>query len=319
MKLAIGFITYNESTLKYLPSFLLSLKEALYFLDKDKYSILAFDNSQDDNLNRLALEFFSLKNEIDIDYNSEGKNIGFGRAYNVLLNKADKLKAEYFLLINPDILIEKEAISEMLKFLDKNHEVTAVSPKILRWDFNKSLKTNQIDSCGLKLGPGLKFSDIGQGEEDGGQYDNLTKILAPSGAAGLFRLSDLNRIKEKGNYFDPNFFMYKEDCDLAYRLKLSNLKSHFIKDAILYHDRTSAFYGKGLLSRFLNRRKKNPQLNAWAFYNQHLLFVKYFSYESIYGRLIVLFRIFILFIFSLILEQYNLKTYRRIFKQISID
>ena len=57
--------------------------------------------------------------------------------------------------------------------------------------------------------PGLKFYDLGQGEEDRGQYDKFD-IIAPGGAAGLFRLNLLKKIKEKDAYFDPEFFMYKD-------------------------------------------------------------------------------------------------------------
>jgi GT2 family glycosyltransferase len=315
MKLALGFITYNQVSAKYLAYFLPALKEALHFLPENSYKVMVFDNSnEDENTNRLALEFFDYKHQFKIEYHSKSKNIGFGSAYNFLIARAKELEAEYFLLINPDTLPEKNSLFFLLKVLEEKSELAAVAPKILRWDFANFKKTRQIDSCGLLLRPGLKFIDLGQGEKDEGQYDDKT-IIAPSGAAGLFRLSALDKIREKGFYFDPDFFMYKEDCDLAYRLKLAGLKSALVHQAIIYHDRSAASYSRGFLAFWLNRKKKSKEIKSWSFYSQHLLFIKHFSKETFYSRMIIIIRIFILFIFSLILEQYNLKQYKKMFNK----
>lgn len=315
MKLVVGFITYNNVSAKYLAYFLPSLKEALSLFKENEYSVLAFDNSdQLNHENRLALEFFEYKNKLRIRYCRTENNIGFGSAYNYLLAKAEKMKADYFLIINPDIVIEKKAIYNLLKTLKSNPELVAVSPKIKRWDFINFKKTNQIDSCGLTLKPGLKFYDLGQGEEDRGQYDKFD-IIAPGGAAGLFRLNLLKKIKEKDAYFDPEFFMYKEDCDLAYRLQMKGLASKLVPSAILYHDRTAAFYKKSLGARLCNRWRKNRQIKEWSFYNQHLLYKKYFKKEPIYSQIIIFWQIFFLFIFSLIFEPYNLLQYKKLFSK----
>lgn len=319
MKLAIGFITYNEASSKYLAYFLPSLKKALNFLSPDQFSIMAFDNSDEKkNVNRLALEFFEYRENLAIKYISRDKNIGFGAAYNIIIKEANKLNCQYFLLINPDTILEENTILELIKTLDRDKELAATSPKILRWDFVNQLKTRQIDSCGLVLRPGLKFKDLGQGKIDKGQFEK-SKIVAPSGAAGLFRLSALERVKEDGNYFDPVFFMYKEDCDLAYRLKIAGLKAKLSNKSILYHDRTTAFYGRGIISFILNRKSQNRKIKKWSFYNQHLIYIKYFAKESIYSQTVVISRILLYFIFSLILEQYNLKLYKKLWKRQTID
>ncbi|MDI3496346.1 MAG: hypothetical protein PWQ35_367 [Patescibacteria group bacterium] len=314
MKLAVGFITYNNVSAKYLAYFLPALKEALSFFKEKEYLVLAFDNSDPQNHeNRLALEFFEYKHKLKIDYNRADTNIGFGAAYNRLLKKAEKMQADYFLIINPDIILEKKAIYYLVSTLESNPELVAVAPKIRRWDFINLKKTKQIDSCGLVLKPGLKFYDLGQGEEDVGQFDKNANIIAPSGAAGLFRLQLLKKIKNKDDFFDPEFFMYKEDCDLAYRLKMAGLISKLVPSAIFYHDRTAAFYEKGIFARFSNRSRKNKQIKVWSFYNQHLLFRKYFKNESIFSQIMIVWRGLILFIFALVFEQYNLRQYKKLF------
>ena len=314
MKLVVGFLAYNEVSAKYLGEFLPSLKKALNFFPQSEFKILAFDNSEEDTkINRLAIEFFFRENPEEVEYYSQGKNLGFGAAYNFLINKAKELGADYFLMLNPDTCLAPDAISLLMTVLEERKELAAASPKILRWNFLELEKTKQIDSVGLVLKSGLKFIDLGQGEEDKGQYDQA-EILGPSGAAGLFRLSALEAIKEKDNYFDEQFFMYKEDCDLAYRLDKNNLKSALVPEAIVYHDRTAAFYGRGIRAFFLNRRQLSKRVRAWSFRSQHFLFIKHFKNENLASRLLVLNKVFILFFFSLILEQFNLKEYKNIVK-----
>lgn len=316
MKLVVGFLTYNDSSAKYLADFLPSLGEALSFLDSGDYKVLAFDNSDKNNeLNKKSLESFSEKNGTFLEYISADSNLGFSRAYNILIHSASRLGAEYFFIVNPDTLLEKNTISEMITALDKDSGLASVSPKIRRWDFAANTKTRIIDTCGLIVKPGLRFSDLGQGEKDDKRFDSAS-ILGPSGAAGIFRLSALEKIKENDQYFDERFFMYKEDCDLAYRLYLIGAKSALVPSAIMYHDRTAASSGEGVVEKVKDRRQKSRQIRAWSFRNQHLIFVKHWTKQKFISKVIIIFRVIILGIFSLIFEQFILKEYKTIFRSL---
>lgn len=312
MKLVVGFLTYNDSSVKYLADFLPSLKNALSFLEFGDYQVLAFDNSDKDNkLNKKTLESFSENNGIFLEYISADSNLGFSRAYNILIHSAIRLGAEYFFIVNPDTFLEKDTISELVLALDQNTELSSVSPKIRRWDFAANTKTRIIDSCGLIVKSGLRFYDLGQGEKDDKRFDSAS-ILGPSGAAGIFRLSALEKIKENDQYFDEQFFMYKEDCDLAYRLYLIGAKSALIPSAIMYHDRTAASSGEGVVEKVRDRRRKSRQIRSWSFRNQHLIFVKHWAKQKFTSKIIIIFRVLIMGIFSLILEQFLLKEYKNI-------
>lgn len=314
MKVVVGFIVYKDTSLKYLEHFLPSLKQALTFLESTNYQVMAFDNSpNEDNRNRLALEYFHHKHKWPINYYATGQNIGFGSAYNLMIEKSLKLGAQYFFVINPDTLLEPDVIKKLIMACDKDSSIGAASPKVMRWDFPNLNKTKQIDSCGLQKKSGLIFYDLGQGEIDAGQYDQA-EIIAPSGAAGLFKLEFLKKIRDKHGYYDSRFFMYKEDCDLAYRFKLANFKSILAPGAILYHDRTMALYNSSWHSFLKNRRNLSKNTRAWSFRNQHLLFIKYFLKETTWSKVLIIRRVIVLLFFSLILEQFNLKEYFKIFK-----
>ncbi len=317
MKLVVGFITYNESSAKYLVDFLHSLKEALFFLSQEDFQVLVFDNSDHNNLlNKEKIDFFNELNPGFLRYISTDNNLGFSRAYNILIREASSLQAEYFLIINPDIVLEKESVKNLFGILESRPDLAAVSPKLRRWDFATNTKTRIIDSCGLRVFSGLRFRDLGQGVRDDKQFDK-NDILAPSGAAGLFRLKCLEDIKDENGYFDERFFMYKEDCDLAYRLFIKGHKSALVSSAILYHDRTAAAKAN-IFSRLFARQKKSRQIRAWSFVGQHLLFIKYWQKQTIFSKFLIICQLLAIFFISLFFEQFLLKEYKKIrnFKKV---
>jgi len=318
MKLVVGFLTYNDASARYLSDFLPSLKESLASLNSEDYRVIAFDNSDKNQLaNKEKIEQFNKINPYFIEYLSTDNNLGFSRAYNILIRLAVQYSADYFLIINPDIVLERDALVNLISVLDQDQSLGSVSPKIRRWDFASNTKTRVIDSCGLIVSPGLRFRDLGQGEKDNKQFDKQA-IIGPSGAAGLFRLKDLEKVKENGSYFDEHFFMYKEDCDLAYRLYLKGVKSSLVPEAIIYHDRTAFVSGGGLLTRIINRGGKSRQIRSWSFTNQHYLFIKHWFKQDLISKMVIFCQVLLFGFFSLILEQFLLKDYRKIFNFYNI-
>ena len=308
-KLTIGFITYKDLTAKYLPFFLLSLKKQEF---KD-FQIIVFDNSGSSNNENIK---YLQKNYPEIKIISQNKNLGFSKAYNLIIKKALELDSEYFLALNPDMILELDVISKMFNFMEGDFALGSIAPKILKWDFENTRKTNIIDSCGVKEISAIRFKDLGQGEIDKKQYIN-SKILGPSGAAAMYRMSALEKVKEDEKYFDELMFMYEEDCDLAYRLKLAGFKSKFVNDAIIYHDRTASSKGQGNMDVARNRKNKNKNIRKWAFLNKHIMFLKYWRTLNFKGKLEVFWFSFRMFIFACLFEQFLIKQYLVLFKMRS--
>ncbi|MEA2064901.1 MAG: glycosyltransferase family 2 protein [Patescibacteria group bacterium] len=306
IKLIIGFITYGKSTAKYLPYFLSNLKKQTF----TDFKIIAFDNtenSDNENINYIKNSYPEIK------ILGTGKNIGFARAYNKMISRAVEMDAKYFLAINNDIILEPDAIKKMANAMDSDKELDSVCPKILKWDFEQNKKTKIIDSCGIQEISALRFKDIGQGEIDRGQYDGA-EILGPSGAAAIYRVSVLEEIKNNSEYFDELMFMYEEDCDLAYRLKLAGYKSKLISKAVIYHDRTASAKGFKNLQVALNRKNKSQQIKRWGFLHKHIIFIKYWRTLAIKQKLEVLWFAFKMFTFAIIFERYLLKEYLKLLK-----
>ena len=308
MKLAVGFLTYNHFSAKYLSIFLESLQNQTF---KD-FKVFVMDNSDEEN-NKNSKYIKENYPQIDIEWS--GSNLGFAKGQNKLIKKAIEAKAEYYLVLNPDTFLERNFIEILVAELDKNPECASISPKILKWDFEYNIKTDIIDSCGIKLKNGLRFFDLGQNQVDLNKFDEA-QILGPSGAAGLYRVKALQTISEKGQFFDERMFMYKEDCDLAYRLYYRGFKSKCAGQAVIYHDRTSSGRGEGSIQIALNRKNKSRQAKLWSLRNHNLILKKHWKKQNLENKLYIIVYQIEAFSFILLFERYLLKEYFGVFRKL---
>ena len=311
-KLAIGFITYGESTAKYLPYFLESLKKQT----QRNWELFVVDNSEskeNENIKLLKKFFPGLK------INRPGENLGFARGYNLLINAARKQGAEYFLALNPDMVLEKDFVEKIISASGEEN-VGAIAPKILCWDFQNNKLTDMIDSTGISITREQRFSDLNQGEKDDGRFNESKFVFGFTGAAVLFRMEALIDVAFKNQaghdeYFDELMFMYKEDCDLSYRLRLAGWKIVFAPEARAYHHRSAVPKGESNLKIALNRRNKSRQLKKWSFLNSLVIFFKFKNLNySLNVKAAVCWYQFKSLIFICLFEQYLLLEFGKIWQ-----
>lgn len=303
MRLYVGFITYGDLTAKYLSYFLPSLKNQTF---KD-FKIIAVDNSEA-AVNENA--YYIQNNFPEIDLKRPGDNLGFAKAFNLMINSAVKDKADYFLALNPDMILEDEALAKLIAAMDNDSNLGSATAKILKWDFPNRKKTDIIDSCGLKLLPGLRFVDYNEGRPADSNCQD--KIIGASGSLAVYRLSALEKIKRDGQYFDELMFMYKEDCDLAYRLFLKGFKSVCVNQAVVYHDRSGAGTGTTNLAVALNRKNKSRRIKQWSFLNQQIIFIKYWRLQNFNNKLAIVWFELKMLVFALFFETYLFSQFKRL-------
>ncbi|KKQ61347.1 MAG: Glycosyl transferase family protein [Parcubacteria group bacterium GW2011_GWE2_38_18] len=266
-KVYIGFITYGENTVKYLPYFLPSISSQSYRYSK----LYCVDNSENENNQNSQ---YIKDNFPEIEIYPQKENLGFAKAFNLMINKAIDKKADYFLCLNPDMVFEPDMVEKLVDSINIDEKIGAMMPKILKWDFEKNEKTEIVDSYGLVIDRRHRFFDDYQGLMDDHEVKKIKDIFGFTGAAVLLNLEAMKDIAYKKEYFDELMFMYKEDCDLSYRLRLAGWDIKLISEAVAYHDRTAAIVGQNMLNVALNRKNKNKQLKRWSFLNQLILLYK---------------------------------------------
>jgi GT2 family glycosyltransferase len=273
-KISINLVTYNAE--KYIKLCL----DSVFKQNFQDFQIIIMDNhSSDKTVSIIEKDFLPKYKNIKLIKNSE--NLGFAIAHNIGISNSN---SEYILLLNQDIILEKNYISYIIDFLEKNKDYSSCCGRLLKLKFdekNNIIKTNVIDSLGLKHNFGFKFKNIAEGELNSEKYDNDFDIWGASGALPIYKRSSIYKISDlKKNYyevFDEAFFMYKEDIDLAFRLKNEGFKSKYISSSIAYHER-GLKNKNGLLK--IKDKKNNNFLNYLSYRNHLLMIYKNLNFKS---------------------------------------
>ncbi len=98
-------------------------------------------------------------------------------------------------------------------------------------------KTNIIDSTGIYFTPNMRHLDRGAEEIDHGQYDRVQYVFGASGAAAFFRRDFIEAVSVEGEFFDEDFFAFREDGDLAWRAQVMGWKCLYTPTAVAWHVR----------------------------------------------------------------------------------
>ena len=191
--------------------------DAIIKSDLDDFEIIIIDNNSFDNTASYLKERYSHLRQIKIVQNQE--NIGFGKAIN---QAASLAKGQYYLILNPDTIIQEETISTLKEYLDSNPEVGMVGPKILNADGTLQLACKRsFPTLGVALPKLLGFSRIFPKSKWAGKYnltyldeDEISSVDAISGSCMFIRSFLFHELKG----FDERFFMFGEDLDLCSRI-----------------------------------------------------------------------------------------------------
>lgn len=315
-KLTIIIVTWNSMR------YILNCLESLLRQTFRDFSVIIVDNGSDDG----TVEFirthypavFILQNF---------KNLGYAKANNQGIKMA---KSEYVLIINHDVVLAENFLETLINFAQTHLQGGSFGGKLLKLytqdidpaengsGLKELVKSNIIDSTGLKIFKSRKVINRGENEKDQGQYQRAEEVFGISGACVLFRKSALEEIFIRNEYFDQNFFAYKEDIDLAWRLRLYGWQAWYLPEAIVYHHRQLSFPpNKNLKERIESRKKISKFLRALSFKNHYLTLIKD---EQPINLLIhlppFLWQEFKIFIYSLIFEPFLWKTIVIFFKQL---
>lgn len=215
-KVAIILVNYNGR--KYLPDCLSSLAGLDY--PKDNYKIFFVDNlSTDDSLS------YAKTNFPDINYIEAGENLGFAAGNNLGMSRAMAENFDYVFLINQDTICNQDVLTKLVNLAEKDDKLAAIQPRLMLHP-----ETDKINS----LGNSLHY--LGFGFSSGGyqKFDNNLQpkeIAYATGAAVLIKKEVLKKI----GLFPADFFMYHEDMDLGWRMRLAGYKIMVDPGAVVYH------------------------------------------------------------------------------------
>lgn len=266
----ISLVIINYNNKLYLERCIESILEQSY----KKIEIIFIDNASKDGSYEYMKEKYEGDNILII---KNSLNNGYSGAANQGIRKAN---GKYVMILNPDIIMENDFIEKLYNFAELNSNVAAISGKLLKYDFDSDRKLNIIDSTGIIMNKDRSFEDRGQNTEDKGQYNNVERVFGVCGAAPFYNKELLNKLAINNEYFDEDFFAYKEDVDLSWRINLYGYRCMYLPDAIAYHGRAFDKNTTGIVEYIKNRKAKSLFVRQLSFRNNLLLQIKNETKES---------------------------------------
>ncbi len=191
------------------------------------------------------------------------ENIGYSRANNIGFQQIVADREGMVVFMNPDTFLSPDYLAQAVNILNENPGAAVVSGKLLGYDLSAMKPSGKIDSTGIFRHWYGRWYDRGQGEKDRGQYDLIATPPALCGALMCCRLRALYPFK--GDVFDSDFFLYKEDIELCLRLRAAGW-------TLVYDPRLIAHHCRGWARK---RQKMSYDLRLMAAKNEVLLYRKH--------------------------------------------
>jgi GT2 family glycosyltransferase len=175
-----------------------------------------------------------------------GANRGFAGGVNFGLSVLDPL-CTYVFLINPDAVVEPDAIDRCAAALDAMPaSCLSVAPKMLL--SGHGLDERILDSIGHAVNENGEAANIGLGQPDLGQYDRPMPAFGPCFGAALFRRDAFSRTCV--GQLDEDLFLYYEDVDWNWRAQLLGFTSITEPTAVVHHSMSVTMRDEGYDAKF---------------------------------------------------------------------
>ena len=281
MELEILILSYNTR------GFLRDCLGSIYQKVKGiEFGVMVVDNGSGDNSMEMVKSEFP---QVKLIENRE--NLGFARANNQAIRQSG---AKYLLLLNPDTSLANNSCCEMLRFMDEHPKVGILGCRLLNADgtiqpsnsgfpnlFTEFLRIFQLkklipaiglrEKVGERLG-GILGSTLREYFRVYWDSERVRDVDWVSGASLLVR----RRAVEEVGLLDESFFMYYEDADWCYRMRMGGWKTCYFPFFKIVH-----YVGKS-----------DSQFNPSTFLERHKSMYHYFrKHQGM--RAVLLLRLFI--------------------------
>jgi GT2 family glycosyltransferase len=239
-----------------------------YFLAQCLYSVrkaaqlapietIMVDNNSSDGSVEMTRRLFP---EVKVIANKDNK--GFSSANNQAIRIS---KGDYVLLLNPDTLVEEDTFKKCIDFMDQNPNAGGLGVKMVDGkgqflaESKRGLPTPMVAFYKI-----FGLSTLFPKSKTFGQYhlghldkNETHKIDILAGAFMMMR----NSVLDKVGLLDEDFFMYGEDIDLSWRIRLGGYDNYYFPETRIIH-----YKGEST--------KKSSVNYVLVFYNAMIIFAK---------------------------------------------
>lgn len=269
--------------------------ESLKSIDYSDYEILVVDNASKDGSPELIADKFP-----GIKIIRNNKNLGFAGGMNVGIRETMGLNPEFILLLNQDVIVDKNFLTELVDRMRSDKKIGIIGPKIYfhpETPSDKKLWAIGAEFVDARVWGSKVFMagvvPVGCGETDNGQYDDLAETDGMPGCCMLIKTEVIKKI----GLMDERFFVFHEDDDYCIRIHRAGYKISVAPKSVIWHKVSTSFRSKKELSdKDFWYIEDNPQVIYYGYRNWLWVLRKHFPKK-------IVVRVFVMYALKLFLRQ----------------
>jgi GT2 family glycosyltransferase len=224
-------------------------------------NIVIVDNASSDN----SIKSLEKVTDLKITIIASDTNLGFGSGCNRAMQHLMKGKT---LLLNPDVRLMKDSISNLVSYSNENPEALIWGGKTVGIDGLEDGKNAWKEPSLLGVICWSFFGDIilkkiGRTIPDAYSSYELNKTECVDAISGCFFLIDTKLFKNLGG-FDERFFMYSEEVDLCRRARENGARPKSTSTAVIVHEGSKTITSQNKLD-FLYHSKLKYCKKHWTY------------------------------------------------------
>lgn len=234
----VSFITINYNQLTITLEFLRSLKKLSY----TNYEVIVIDNDSFENpTEAIAKEFPSVR------FYRTKINLGFTGGNNLGLKLA---KGDFYFIVNNDTEIaDTNLIEKLIEPFYQFPSIGMVSPKIRYFYHSNIIQFAGYNKINSLTG---RNSQVGDREEDLGQYDTSGYTHYANGAAMMVK----KEVLEKVGVFTDHFFLCYEELDWSAQTIKHGFNIYYQSEVYLLHKESMSIGKTSPLKVYYNNRNR---------------------------------------------------------------
>src|ERR1041385_3465227 len=212
---------------------LLETLESLRQMTYQNFKLAVVDNGSTDGSQDAVRSHFP-----SVEVIENGENLGVMEGYNVGMRYSLHRNGDWAFLLNNDIAVGPELLSELINTAISDKDIGILAPKIY---YASEPNTFWYAGGNINYVTGI-ISHRGIREEDRGQYDRTEDTEYITGCAMLIKREVMEEIGLLDLIYSP---MYSEDADYSARALRAGFRLVYVPSGKVWH-KVSAFSGGGL-------------------------------------------------------------------------
>lgn len=201
------------------------LRSAHETLPPPTFEVLVVDNASHDGSAAMVRSEFP-----DARITANDENVGFGRANNQAICSA---RGEYLLLLNPDAQLQPYTARRLVEHLDSEPSVAITAGEVRNPDgtFQSGYFTFPTFAHHVRCVLNRERGHYLRWKATYSRHPPVREVDWVAGACMVVR----RRAIEDAGLFDERYFLFSEETDWCFRMRLAGWKVHYLSDVGVVH------------------------------------------------------------------------------------